>query len=225
MRPESSGKRRERNRENEYGVCCCCFEERVRIRERFLEVRNIFRFMASMSRFFTKKPRVFFRRFFSSRQTGGRRFLDKPLSLVVMPRRERVGGREGPVLPANARTLSSRSSRTAWVCRLAEVARFVQYTPSIWSASRLERRVNRYKNQDHPSGPASAFSVSRGRVFSVLRSALEQRAGPPHPSSEKEWALGSSSALPTPAPDSPPRASGTLARAWQQRVPSPQTAP
>lgn len=39
----------------------------------FLVARNIFRFMGSMSRFFTKKPLLYGGGFFSSRQTGERR--------------------------------------------------------------------------------------------------------------------------------------------------------
>ena len=122
--------------------------------------------------FFYEKTACVFRRFFSSRQTWGRRFLDKPLSLVVMPWREHVGGRE---CSSCTRERSPRFvpifALFAWVYRVAEVARFVQYTPSVLSASCLEKRFNQYKTLNHPSAPAPASSASRLAPVSVPRSA------------------------------------------------------
>lgn len=60
MRSGLSGRRRKKNRENEYGVCCCFLKNEYGDGNSFLGIRNIFRFMASMSRFFTKKPRGVF---------------------------------------------------------------------------------------------------------------------------------------------------------------------
>ena len=133
-------------------------------------VRNIFRLMGSMSRFFYEKTAWVFRRFFSSRQTGGRRLWMCRFRWSSCLGENTLEGGGAPVLPANAQTLSFQSSRTWWCIAVAEVARFVQYTPSVLSASCLEKRFNQYKTLNHPLALASAFSASRLGLVSVPRS-------------------------------------------------------
>jgi hypothetical protein len=155
-----------------YGVCCCFLNSEYGYGNDFLVVRNIFRFMSSMSRFFTKKPRVFFGGFFRrAKQEDGGFWTSRFRWSSCLGENTLEGGR-APVVPANARTLSSQSSRTVRGCiAVAEVARFVQYTPSVLPASCLEKRFNRYKTLNHPSAHASAFSASRLERVSVPRSA------------------------------------------------------
>lgn len=60
MRSGLSGRRRKKNRENEYGVCCYFFEERVRIRERFLRDTEYFSVHGFHEPFFYEKTACVF---------------------------------------------------------------------------------------------------------------------------------------------------------------------
>ena len=119
-----------------------------------------------------RKNRVVFWRFFfvaPSMRTAG---LDVPLSLVTMPWREHIRGRG---CSSFTRKRSSRFvpifAHDAWVYRGGGSGAVVQYTPSVLSASCLERRFNQYRNLNHPSALAPAFSASRLVLVSAPRSA------------------------------------------------------
>ena len=107
-----------------------------------------------------------------SRQTWGRRVWMSRFRWSPCLGENTLEGGGAPVVPANAQTLLLQSSRTVRGCiAAAEVARFVQYTPSVLSASCLERRFNQYRNLNHPSALAPAFSASRLVLVSAPRSA------------------------------------------------------